>query len=322
MVYTVARALSVVQHAGYGSTSQPPRDYVNEAGWRLLSMREWSWAQVPPTHMAVRAAVDVTAATWTASTKTLALVGGWASYTHAPGDTITITNAGTGADLRDVTIEEKLNDNGLRLKESISASNQTGISATTNANRAVILPTDYGGQLRAVAATSGRTVSVSLVSQQELMMLRAVSTVPTVGNYAAAIYQAEDLTTGGGPPQPRLELWPYPATASANIFTMTYSQAWRPRELDSDILSIPLWIEPLFTALLRAVTGGYEDEEGGGVEVRVAQVMQGPTFYDAVRHDSLVQPSLGYVGRGGAEQVGAWSQAGWWDGQGPVADLP
>lgn len=321
MVYTVARALSVVQHAGYGSTSQPPRDYVNEAGWRLFSMREWAWAQVPPTHVSVRGPLSFTGAAWTASTKLLSVAGGWTGYTHAPGDTLTITDGGTGASLRDVTIEEKLNDNGVRLKESISDSNQTGIAGTTNANRAIILPSDYGGQLRAMAATSGRTVSVSLVSQQELMMLRAVATVPTVGNYAAALYQAEDLTTGGGPPQPRLELWPYPAAASANIFTITYSVAWRPRELDSDILSLPQWIEPLYTAVLRAVVGGYEDEEAGNVEARMAQVLQGPTFYDAVRHDSLVQPTTGYIGRGGAEQVGAWSQQGWWDGQGPVADM-
>lgn len=321
MVYTVARALEVIRHAGYGTTGLPARDYVNEAGWRLLSMRTWAWAQSPPTQLPVRAPLTFTGAAWAAATRQLTVAGGWTGYTHAPGDTLTITDAGTGADLRDVTIEEKLNDNGVRLKESISSSNQTGIGGTTNANRAIILPSDYGGQLRATAATAGRTISLDLVSQADLLRLRALQTIPVVGSYVGSIFSAEDLTTGGGPLQQRLEIWPYPEEADPNIFTATYSVAWRPRELDTDILSLPPWIEPLFTEVLRAVTAGYEDEESGGVVARINEVKGGSTFYDAARHDSLVQEGYGYVG-GGAEQYGHWPNGGWWGGQPPVADLP
>jgi len=322
MVYTVGRALEVVRHAGYGTTGLPARDYVNEAGWRLLSMRTWAWAQIPPVQLSVRVPQSFTGATWTASTKVLAGTSIAQGYTHYPGDTLTITDGGSGADLRDVVIEEKLNDNGVRLKESISDSNETGIGVTINANRAVPLPSDYGGHIRAVSPTQGRTTSFRFVTQQELLQLRAVQTVPVVGSYSGAVFAAENLKVGGGAQQHRIELWPYPTTGAPNFLTVSYSVGWRPREKDSDILSIPVWIEPLYTEILREVTKGYESEESGSVGERMAQIRTGATFFDAKAHDALAQPGFGYTGRGGAEQVGSWSDMSWWSGQGTVADLP
>lgn len=316
MAFTVQKALGIVAHAGYSSTSLPPLDYVNEAGRRMCLMRPWWWMQAPPMTVGVRAPVEVAGASWNETTKVLSLASAFAGYTHAHGDLFDLTE-GTDATLRQYVIEEKLNDNGIRLSESIGAS-ATAITGTVQANSAVILPANCNGQLNANSTYSNINEVFDLVSQQELVNLRAGYNLPTVGHYVGAVFVGMNLTTAGGDPSYRLELYPKPAAANAKLLTLSYGYAWKAADVDTAQLRMPEWIEGLYIEVLRAVVHGYEMEEEANVVDRINQVRSSSTFMDAVYHDSLMQPSFGTL-RGGAEMSGA--RGGYSFPDTPVADL-
>lgn len=316
MAFTVQKALEIVRHAGYSSTSLPALDYVNEAGRRLCMMRPWWWMQAPPITLGVRAPFSITGATWTEATKTLGLAAAFTDYVHAHGDVIDIT-AGTSTTLRQYVIEERLSANGVRLSESIGAS-ASAVAGTVLASSAVIMPSNFGGQLNAYTTTSNINEVLSLVSQQELINLRAGFNLPSAGHYVGAMFVGMNLTLAGGDPSYRLELYPRPTAANPDLFTLSYQYAWKAAETDTSRLRLPEWIDSLFVEVLRAVVNGYEAEESGSVTDRLNAVRTGATYHDAVAHDSLMQPTFGRLG-GGAEMVGAGGWSLFPDT--PVADL-
>lgn len=306
MVMTLERALRTASHAAYGDASVPPLDAVNEAGQRLYHLHPWRFTMKPPVQLSLRAPVAFTGGTYTDATKTisgLTLTG----YSFANGDQVSITS-GTGANVREYTIASATTTT-LVLSESIgsAADGQVDIAGTVKAGRAVILPSDFGAELRMVT-TGGLTQHIALTSQERLIQARSRSPSPPLGVYWAAIFTAPDLTSAGGAPTHRLELYPEGTAVDYDFLTCSYRIAWAELTEDAKIISIPAYVEPLFTQLIRAVVKGYEEEEEGGVEDRINALAQSVTFFNAITEDGLLQPDLGELA-GGNEQF--YGQE-WW----------
>jgi hypothetical protein len=306
MVMTLERALSIVTHAGYNELSLPPLDYVNEAGKRLLSMHPWRWTIKPPVQIGLRAAEAFTGGTYTDATKTISNLT--LSYTHANGDNVSITS-GTGATVRDYTIASSTSTT-LVLSESIGsgADGQTDIAGTINAGRAIVLPSDFGQGLTGYVTTQGLTQHIMLTSQQLLVQARTRQPAPPLGVYWASIFTAPDLSATGGAPTYRLEIYPDATAVHADFITVSYRIAWTDLTEDAKIISIPPWIEPLFTSIVRRVTRGYEEEEQGTVDQRIDELRVSSTFSDLVAYDGLIQPNYGELGQGDEQ----WYGQDWW----------
>jgi hypothetical protein len=307
MVLTLARAVAIAQHAGYSDTSLPPLDLIDEAAVRMLQMHPWACTALPARHIGVRAAITGTGATWTTATRTLTKVAAFTTYVHAPGDPMTIS-AGATAVLRDYEVQERVSADAVILTEDIGATTgSVDIGFTLAANRAAILPSDFGSGIRSYTATQGLNQGFQLTSMQELTKMRSELALQPVGHYWAALWQAHNKSAAGGNPAWRLELWPYPSAVNAKLFTVSYRQAWERPTTDTHVLPIPQILEPLYMAVLRAVVRGYEEEEEAGVEDRIDRLRMSSTFQDAIEADGLMQPDLGPL-LGGAEGQGGY---GW-----------
>lgn len=307
MALTLERALRTVQHAAYNDTSVPAKDIVDEAAVRLLGMHQWKSTLRPPRHLGVRASISIDNGTWTTATRTLTKASAFTSYTHAPGDTISIS-AGTNASLRDYEIQEKTDANSIIIAEDIGATNASAdIDGTVNANRAAILPSDFGSGLKAIGAGSSVTMQCfEWASMEEITQLRTTGTLNPVGLYRGALWQADNISTAGGSPCWRLELWPYPTAADPDLFLVTYRKKWSRPSIDAATLPIPEILEPLYLQLLRAVTRGYEEEDAGTVEDFVDRLRQSSLFADAITQDGLMQPSGGPLRWGNEGAMGTW----------------
>lgn len=308
MVLTLERALSVVKHAAYNDTSVPSKDIVDEAAVRLLQMHQWRCTIKPPRHVGVRAAISFTGATWTSATRTLTKASAFTTYTHAPGDPMTI-DAGATASFRAYEVQEKVSANAVILAEDIGATDgSTDIGGTLNANRAVILPSDFGWGLKSlVAANSSVTLNTfEWSSMEKLAELRSGFPLTPIGLYHGALWQAHNISTAGGAPAWRLELWPYPTEADPDLFLVSYRVKWSRPSVDAGTLPIPEILEPLFIQILRAVTRGYEEEEEATVEDRIDRLKGSSLFMDTVNADGLMQPTMGPLPYGNEGAMSSW----------------
>jgi len=309
MVMTLERAMRTVTHAAYGDPSVHPLDIVNEAGIRLMSMHPWRWAVKPPVQISLRAPITFTGATWTEATLTLSgltLTG----YVFANGDSMTISS-GTGATARDYTlVSANVAGGSVVFSETLGAAadGNADMAGTLNASQAVVLPSDFGMGITAYVTTQGLTQHLSLCSQQTLVSARSKTPSPPIGVFWGSVFTAPDLSTAGGVPTNRLEIYPEGDAGDADFITISYRLAWSDLTEDAKVISIPPYIEPLFTAMLRGVTRGYEEEEQGTVEDHMDRIMQGSTFMTSCINDGLVQPNTGELTSGNENMYGQE----WW----------
>lgn len=328
MALTLDRCLKVVEHAGYGSTSIPALDMVNEALMRLGGMHPWQWLHRPPLHLGVRGPV-VANDNWRFVSGLTAPDGKFYSnvvqgntdvalfnaYAWAPGDTVTIT-AGTGMVLRDYFIAGKVATSAdpdnpayvLYLTESPLAYGAdipvTDVRGRINANRALVLPDDFGYGLRAYSTANTLEQAVLLTSWAQLNLLRSSQTAQPAGSYLGALFWGQDESINGGPPRARLELWPYPTSSDPDLFTISYMRDVPEVEVDSDYIPLPTYIHPLFLSILREVVRGYEAEDEGMMQDRIDRIRASSEFMDAITRDGLSQPDYGPL-RGGGEDSAA-----------------
>jgi hypothetical protein len=107
--------------------------------------------------------------------------------------------------------------------------------------------------------------------------------------------------TQGGPPMPRLDLWPTPGTHEQDAFVAYYRRGWNPLRNDDDAVGVPTWCEALYLALVRNVALGYERDAEGDVATRLGNVRNSGLFGDARRRDSYVQQDFGPMQNGAAQ---------------------
>jgi len=105
----------------------------------------------------------------------------------------------------------------------------------------------------------------------------------------------------GGTPQPRLDIWPAPSADSLGGLLVYYRGGWLPVTNDKQMLYLPEWMETLYLLAVRAFARGYEREGDGTVNMRLADIKQGPIFMAAQQRDKEMTPNLGPMS-GGAVQ--------------------
>ena len=105
----------------------------------------------------------------------------------------------------------------------------------------------------------------------------------------------------GGAPMPRLDLWPTPTARKDAAFVAYYRRGWQRLRHDDQAVAIPVWIEPLYISIVRAVALGYERDAEGDVTARLAPIRTGMLFNDLRRRDSLIQTDFGPLQNGAAE---------------------
>jgi len=109
----------------------------------------------------------------------------------------------------------------------------------------------------------------------------------------------------GGPPQPRLDIWPTPTTDSLGGLLVYYRGGWMTVTNDRQMLYLPEWMETLYLLAVRAFARGYEREADGTVNMRLADIKQGPIFMAAQQRDKEMTPTIGSMTGGAVEGLRA-----------------
>lgn len=157
---------------------------------------------------------------------------------------------------------------------------------------------------------SATKVAYHLVSPKELFDLREAypgsadpvnqyTAVPAYRFYVAVCYGVESNV-----PTPKMEIFPTPhasdgnatghkidSTAEFSDLTIRYRAGWSPITGDTSSFVMPVWCESLYSQLLRGFARGYEEEDVGSLNLRLAEVANGPVYQFAVQRDALVESS-------------------------------
>lgn len=306
MALSVQNCLAHIEHTLGGPM---PREIggatlINQAGQFLTALHPWKWQEATEAKLNLRAKISITGATWTYATLTLTKSGAFTNYVFMDGDTVEIVS-GTNVVVGHYRVVSRTSANAIVLESDISttAGNLSGgdIAATLHTS-AIALPSDFR-ELIAINTTSGLLRGVALTDHADLIQRRAASFV-SEGFHYGAIVHAQTSATNGGAPTPRLEIWPAPNANETGSLTMMYRAGWKAISNDTDLISIPDWVEPLYIQILRSFARGYEEEDSAALDQRLTSLVSGVLFASAVDRDGMVQPHYGGLRGGGAKQKG------------------
>jgi len=130
------------------------------------------------------------------------------------------------------------------------------------------------------------------------------------GVYAGALVHSP-LTSPGGPPLPRIELWPTPSVTDANAFSISYFANWNDVNDDDDLIDLPAYAEGLFRHIVRETAAGYEHDDEKSVWDRMDDILASKIYEAAVIADGGMQQNLGPLEGGAADLVAMRRASGW-----------
>jgi hypothetical protein len=131
----------------------------------------------------------------------------------------------------------------------------------------------------------GRTVE--LITPEEMDRLRDSNSGTPVEGYTACV--ALPWQSG----VQWVHVYPTPVSTTVNAIRMRYRQQYLPMNTDtadSKTFSFPEYVDPLFTAYLRAYAQGYEDD---GLPARIAEIDAGPMLQTALMKDGIASRDVG-----------------------------
>lgn len=268
-------------------------EMVNMAGQRFVALNAWKWLEGRQLVLRTRPQIAIEGATWTEATLRLTKVGAFASYEFLSADTFQLTD-GTGATVGTYEIVAKFSDDALTLRTSIgaAANGQTNIDGTMRNDQVEIDP-DFDFQaITAYALTNGLVGSFELTGTQGMLDLRTWPGLSSTISFWAVLNWVRGLPGSGGQPVPRLDLWPAAPDATEQI-VLFYRAGWREVTTDTEVLSLPNWLNGLFIEVLRCVVSGFEDPEEGSVAARLTELKASTDYIDAVTRDAMAQPTIG-----------------------------
>lgn len=175
-----------------------------------------------------------------------------------------------------------------------------GASATLNTTAStsyINLPSGFAALL-AYQATSSLLDALEPTTFQTLQNMRSNSVSVDSGVYFFAISHAQ-AGAGLGAPTPRIELYPTPASTTANFFTIWYRSGWATISDDGDLVCIPTWVESLYLEAVATFAMGAAERDVATLDARLAALRMGELYRSASLRDGMVQPSYG-IGTGGA----------------------
>jgi len=303
MTLTTKALLDFAKHTlGSWPPDLDPISILNQAGEHLYSMHAWKFAQGRSTLLSLRGTISGTAATWTASTRTLGLTAAFTNYTFVEGDELEITDEGTGATLGTYEVESRTSANAIVLVDSIASTNQTGIGFTLQPF-SIDLPDDTRDIIAIQGSGTGNRAHVTLTSLAEVLQARE-DAGPNDAHFYAAISYA------GTPPVPILEIAPGAGSNQAGALRLFYRQRWARLSSDSTLIAVPEYIEGLLVQIVRAFARGYVREDNSTLDERLAMIHAGPVFQAARKSDGAIQPYS--QTRGGIENWRRGSEVGEW----------
>lgn len=299
-------ASDVFGHIKHALSGEPApevsmRSIANHAGEWLFSAQPWKFLERPPARLDLRGTIIITAATWTAATKTLTATApatAFLNYVQLDGDEFKLTS-GTGATLDYYPIVSRTSSTAVILSQDIGAADGTANIAGTMELPACALPTDFAS-LEAIVASVGFTVTP--VSHRELIEMRLAVQVMQSGSYVYAITSAAD-PLGQDAPSYRLDIYPTPTANSSNYFTIAYRSGWVRLANENEKLQMPSWIEALYLETARTFALGWEEADKEPLDSRLARLRVGALWQVASQRDGSVLFNHGEMRGGAATRV-------------------
>lgn len=287
------------------------RELVNMAGQHLVGMHQWNWLMGREARLRPRPQISVAGATWTEATKTLTKTGAFTGYSFLSKD-VGRDVSGTGATDGTYEVASRVSADAITLATSIGAAadGQTDI-AMLLPNDQISLPSDFDlQQIVAYGMTNGLVGTLEMTTPQGMANLRAWPGLTSITSFWGLVSYVRGAS-GGGPPVPRLELWPK-TSSSEEEFVLWYRGGWINPSSDGEAIQIPEWLNALYIEVFKAFVMGGEEPEAGSIDRRLSAVRQGALYYDAVRRDGQVQSSLGplaetWMDGGGFDQTQRFS---------------
>lgn len=171
------------------------------------------------------------------------------------------------------------------------------------------LPTDLR-DLISVQFTQGLVNRVRITSINEISRLRSHNIgVGLAMTWVSLVHKsATPAANANQAPVPILELYPTPVTTDASALTVYYRSGWiAPYSLDDNsTIGIPEYVEPLYIQILRAFARGYEEEDQGSLDARLAELYGGVLFRTAAERDGAIQHQYGPPLQTGLSAVGTY----------------
>jgi len=156
----------------------------------------------------------------------------------------------------------------------------------TSGQAYINMPADFLGIQDIDLAQTGETIEI--VSFEQWQKLKKESFQPS--GYVAIMGSNRDAD---GVFTQRLFLYPTPGATVSGGVVLLYRKGWD--EITSDEantrqLGLPVFMEPLFLEVMRAVVYGYEEDGEGGVSQRLTALKQMSVYADAVAMDIKLIP--------------------------------
>jgi hypothetical protein len=158
------------------------------------------------------------------------------------------------------------------------------------ANQSFILLPDDFGEIVSAHMDSGLTKAVHFTTMDDLLERRTTAIGQSQVYWAAVVH----TDTGDA----RLEIHPSPPADDKIRFA--YRAAWTPLSSDGDETPTPDYADSALISLVRAFALGYEEE---GMEVRLAEIENGPIYRRLMEKDGIIQPDYGQIRGGALSQV-------------------
>lgn len=164
----------------------------------------------------------------------------------------------------------------------------TALLSTVANQPYVLLPADFSELIAAWYST----LPLLITNQDEIENIRSSD----FDSYGTRGYVKAIVPTTAIPTQTyQLQIFPTPTSAEANVIKITYRTGWQgvsTSTLDTDVISIPQYLETLLVLYVRAITESYED---GQQSQRLGEIEAGTLFGTAQRKDGMLQAHYGQL---------------------------
>lgn len=163
-----------------------------------------------------------------------------------------------------------------------------GVTASQNY---IDLPLDFGRLIYAAFTDTPNRVLLQ-VSLGEILDARLRETGQSQGHRVAVSWKTDTNQR-----KPLLELDYTPGSTDADAITMVYTGWWEDLAATGDTVQLPVdgWMDLLYIQICRAFARGWEEEDSGLVDQRLALIATGPVFKAAVDHDGMIQFTRGQM---------------------------
>jgi hypothetical protein len=156
------------------------------------------------------------------------------------------------------------------------------------------LPADYKTAI-SQDHTNGLVSSLHIVSPDRFLQLQTSTITTATFEFYATVESV--APSEGGPPVPRLAIWPTPTADSEDALSIIYEATWRNVNEAKEALTLPEWLVTLYLEVLVHITRGRLEEDEGTAATRLQGLMASDLFMAAQKRDAATQIEYGPMRR-------------------------